>query len=137
MKRSATLATVVLIALATLGGCKKSSDPAPATNTTVVMPAVNYTAYTGAYSYVDATGKVVADDKAKATVTDKGSNTVEIRFSPSGSPTVTFTVQKNTNGDYANIDYSQVKGISFRDKSLDVGLTSTNPVYTLSFAGTR
>lgn len=126
-----------MVVITSLSSCSKSSDPAPATSATVVMPTTNYTTYKGAYSYTDASGKVVADNNATATVTDKGSNSVEIRFSASGSPTVTFTVQKTTGGDYANVDYSQQKGISFRDKSLDVGLSSANPVFVLGFSGTR
>ena len=128
-----------MVVITSLSSCSKSSDPAPATSTAVVMPTTNYTTYKGAYSYTDASGKVVVDNNATATVTvtDKGSNSVEVRFSASGSPVVTFTVQKTTGGDYANVDFSQQKGISFKDKSLDVGLSSANPVYVLGFSGTR
>jgi|GEM_PF-3856442 len=135
MKISALIGLGGMIALTWLGSCSKSPDPAA--STTAVMPQANYTTYTGAYTYTDATGRVVADDKASATVTDKGTNSIEIRFSASGSPTVSFTVQKNTGGDYANVDFSQQKGISFKDKSLDVGVSSTSPIYALSFSGSR
>lgn len=128
---------MAMVLITSLSSCKKASDPAPVTATTVVMPVTNYTTYKGAYSYTDASGKVVADNNATATVADKGSNSVEIRFSTSGAPTITFTVQKTTGGDYANVDFSQQKGISFKDKSLDVGLSSVNPVYVLGFSGTR
>lgn len=137
MKLPAIISAMVMVAITSLSSCSKSSDPAPAPSTTVVMPATNYTTYKGAYTYTDASGKVVADDNATATVTDKGSNNVEIRFSASGAPTVTFTVKKTAGGDYANVDSSQQKGISFTGNSLDVGVTSVNPIFVLGFSGTR
>lgn len=135
MKLSAMLSTLVLVAITSLGSCKKDSDPGP--SATVVMPATNYTTYKGDYTYTDAGGTVVADNNATATVTDKGNNNVEIRFSTSGAPTITFTVKKTGDGNYANVDSSQQKGISFTGSSLDVGVTSVSPIFVLGFSGTR
>jgi hypothetical protein len=136
MKFNPIVCIMLICGILSLPFCKKDDTTTP-TTTTNVVPAVNFTDYTGSYTYTDATGAVITDVAAKATIKDLGSNKLQITFSKSGSPTLSYTMKKE--GDtYVNVDFSaSVAAITFDDKSLDISVTSSNPVYVLVFSGTR
>jgi hypothetical protein len=115
--------------------CKKDDTTTPTTST--VVPAANYTDYTGVYTYTDATGAVVTETAAKATVKDLGSDKIQITFSKAGAPTLSYTMKKS-GATYVNVDFSaNVAAVTFDDTDLDISVTSANPVYVLVFSGTR
>jgi hypothetical protein len=124
------------IALAVTACGKTTTDPV-VTPQAGGIPAEMLTRYTGTYVYTDATGRVETVPNATATLTDKGSNQIEVSFSPANAPRLTVTMQKKGTTGYASVDFSAAKGVSIDNKQLAVGVASTSPVYTLAFDGTR
>ena len=137
MKINASIWIMALAMSMTVVACGSEDKDNVTPQTSSVLPKETLANYTGNYVYTDASGRVDVIPNATATITDKGNNQVEISFSPANAPRIAVTMLKKGDNAYANVDKSSTKGVSIDDKTLAIGITSTNPVYTLAFEGSR
>lgn len=123
------------------------SDMSVETGTNLSLPDNLITTYIGDLSY---TGDIIIAEEATATVT-KSADGYTISFSNTKLPEDKRTVIgikfiEESSGSYTSTTFngkgstwgdSNFSGITLENSELNVSLVSTNPVFTLSFRGTK